>query len=825
MGVLRGPAHRERAARASTTCGRGLFKDLYPRFHTMRGQLRRPQGRLGLPRPAGRGRGREGARLLGQARDRGLRHRRVQPAVPRVGAALRRGLVGRSRAASACGSTPRTRTGRSTNEYIESVWWLFQPDVGRAATSTRATRSSRTAAGAAPRSRATSSASPARTTTSPSRRCTCASPCVDRDFDLLVWTTTPWTLVSNVARRRRARTSSTSACARRDGGARPRARARRVSPTVLGDDAEVVGTVAVADLVGLHYERPFDAPRRSTRRPTARVVADDFVTVDDGSRHRAPRARVRRDRPRGRASARASRSLNPVDAAARFDASSTRRTAGKFVKDADPALDRRARRVGTPRTGSSTTRTRTRTAGAAARRSSTGPSPRGSRARPRTRTRCSARTRRSAGTPSTSSTAASATGSRTTSTGRSRATASGAHRSRSGAATTAGTTRASARSPSWPSSPAATSPDLDLHRPYVDDVVDRRARSAARHATHAAVEPVLDAWFDSGSMPAAQFHYPFENDDAVRAALPRRLHLRGDRPDARLVLLAARGEHARVRPRAVPQRRVPRAHRRPGRPEDVEVARATSSTRGRSSRRAAPTRCAGTSSRRAHRGRRSACRSTASTSRRASSSLTLWNTYSFFVTYANLDGWDAGDPARPHRAPTSSTGGSARACTRTVARSPTRSRRFDALRGAQALEALRRRPLELVRPPLPAAVLEVVRPRARTRRCTSACSTVTQLLAPFCPFVADELLRATSRGTRRVGAPRRLARGRRRGASTRSSRPRWRGARSVVSLGLVGAHRGQAQGAPAAAPRARARARRRAVLRPTPHARSPTSST
>ena len=49
---------------------------------------------MGLPRAAGRGRGGEGARHHEQARDRGLRDRGVQPAVPRVGAALRRGLVG-----------------------------------------------------------------------------------------------------------------------------------------------------------------------------------------------------------------------------------------------------------------------------------------------------------------------------------------------------------------------------------------------------------------------------------------------------------------------------------------------------------------------------------------------------------------------------------------------------------------------------------------------------------------------------------------------------------------------------------------------------------
>ncbi|MDQ6728713.1 MAG: isoleucine--tRNA ligase [Actinomycetota bacterium] len=57
--------------------------------------------------------------------------------------------------------------------------------------------------------------------------------------------------------------------------------------------------------------------------------------------------------------------------------------------------------------------------------------------------------------------------------------------------------------------------DLDLHRPAVDDVtlpcgVDGCAETARR------VTPVLDAWFDSGSMPSAQNHYPFEQGAGER---------------------------------------------------------------------------------------------------------------------------------------------------------------------------------------------------------------------------------------------------------------------------------------------------------------------
>ena len=53
------------------------------------GALRPAQGGVGLPRPAGRARGREGDRHQEQARHRGVRGRRVQPAVPRVRPALR----------------------------------------------------------------------------------------------------------------------------------------------------------------------------------------------------------------------------------------------------------------------------------------------------------------------------------------------------------------------------------------------------------------------------------------------------------------------------------------------------------------------------------------------------------------------------------------------------------------------------------------------------------------------------------------------------------------------------------------------------------------
>ena len=58
-----------------------------------------------------------------------------------------------------------------------------------------------------------------------------------------------------------------------------------------------------------------------------------------------------------------------------------------------------------------------------------------------------------------------------------------------------------------------------------------------------------------------------------RGVLPRRLHLRGDRPDARMVLLAHGGRDARLRRELVPHRARPRPHPRRGRPQDEQAPR------------------------------------------------------------------------------------------------------------------------------------------------------------------------------------------------------------------------------------------------------------
>lgn len=58
--------------------------------------------------------------------------------------------------------------------------------------------------------------------------------------------------------------------------------------------------------------------------------------------------------------------------------------------------------------------------------------------------------------------------------------------------------------------------DFDLHRPYVDDVILTASNGEPMYR-----EPdLIDVWFDSGAMPYAQWHYPFENDETFNANYP-----------------------------------------------------------------------------------------------------------------------------------------------------------------------------------------------------------------------------------------------------------------------------------------------------------------
>jgi len=60
-------------------------------------------------------------------------------------------------------------------------------------------------------------------------------------------------------------------------------------------------------------------------------------------------------------------------------------------------------------------------------------------------------------------------------------------------------------------------PDLDLHRPYIDEVTYVCPQCGG---TMRRVKDLIDVWFDSGAMPFAQWHYPFENKDKFESQFP-----------------------------------------------------------------------------------------------------------------------------------------------------------------------------------------------------------------------------------------------------------------------------------------------------------------
>ena len=482
------------------------------------------------------------------------------------------------------------------------------------------------------------------------------------------------------ARRRRAR--------RRRRGRRRRSRRRPRRPPLRA-------AVPLPRGRRRHRARPVPRRRRRLRHRRRRL------------RHRAPRARVRRDRPRGR------RARGP----ARCQPGQRR----------GPLRPRRSRRTRASSSRTPTPRSSTRSAAAASssRRRLHALVPAllalrhaahllgqahvvrahvGAQGR-----RCSARTRRSTGTPSTSSTAASATGSRTTSTGRSPATATGARRSRCGAARDCGHDTCVGSVAELSELAGRDLTGLDLHRPYVDDVDDRAAPQCER---------------------ARPSH---------RAGARRVVRLRLDA--RRAVPLPVREHRTCSRSASPPTSSARRSTRRA-----AGSTRCSRSTRSSSTARRTATSCASrTSSTRTAR----RCRSRAATSSTrgpccddrgadalrwymfSSGSpwtaervfaegidestrqflLTLWNTYSFFVTYANLDGWEPGGAAAPAPGDHVLDRWIRSRLHRTVRDGHRRARRLRrAARRAGARRA-RRRPLELVRAPLTAALLEVVRPR------------------------------------------------------------------------------------------------------------------
>ena len=149
----------------------------------------------------------------------------------------------------------------------------------------------------------------------------------------LAWTTTPWTVPSNAGLAVHPDLAYVEVA--RDGRRYVVAEAR--VEALFGEDAEVVARHVGSDLAGLRYRRPLElVPAPADPGNGWTVVAEAFVSAEDGTGivHMAPAfgaddyaAGQRHGLPM----------LNPVDEAGRFRAD-VERVGGLFVKDADPEL-------------------------------------------------------------------------------------------------------------------------------------------------------------------------------------------------------------------------------------------------------------------------------------------------------------------------------------------------------------------------------------------------------------------------------------------------------------------------------------------------------
>jgi len=549
--------------------------------------------------------------------------------------------------------------------------------------------------------------------------------------DLLVWTTTPWTLISNVAAAVGPDIDYVRVPAEVfDTTGRDLIVAASRLPEGTDEAAVATGHWKGHDLVGLHYERPYPLLAVPAGSDAFRVVSADYVSTDDGSGivHQAP-AFGEEDAAVARAEGLPM--LNPVDADGAFD-HRVPAWQGQFVKDADPSIvaDLAERgllvreqpythsyphcwRCGTPLIYWAKTswfvRTSSRTDELLAQNETINWQPdhikhgrfgkwlEGNIDWALSRDRYW-------GTPLPIW--------RCRDCGHERCLGSVAQLS-----------EAAGRDLS----------DLDLHRPYVDDVTlpcDQCSGTSRR------VEPVLDAWFDSGSMPSAQQHYPFENQDRFHQSFPADFICEAiDQTRGWFYSLLA--VNTLVFDQA-PYRNVvclnlivdengQKMSKSKGNiiaPWDIFSTQGAdalrwyffSSGQPWTPRRVFPD------------GIRESTRQTL---------LTLWNVFAFFTTYADLDGWtpdpDAARPARPDHVLDRWILGELDA---TVAGVTEALEGFDALAGAARLATFV--------DDLSNWYVRRSRPRFWRSREAAAHATLheclvttAQLLAPFCPFLAD----------------------------------------------------------------------------------------
>ena len=70
---------------------------------------------------------------------------------------------------------------------------------------------------------------------------------------------------------------------------------------------------------------------------------------------------------------------------------------------------------------------------------------------------------------------------------------------------------------SWQKIPRNELGELDMHRPYIDAVTLKCDKCGSEMKK---IPDLIDVWFDSGAMPYAQWHWPFENEKMFKDQFP-----------------------------------------------------------------------------------------------------------------------------------------------------------------------------------------------------------------------------------------------------------------------------------------------------------------
>lgn len=316
-----------------------VFKDLYPRFETMRGRYVPRKGGWdchGLPVEL------EVEKELGLSNKQEIEEFGIAEFNQRCRDSVRRYVSDWSALTERAGVWIDTDDAYWTldNSYIESVWWLLAQmwDKGLLYEGHKVSPYC-SRCGTALSSHELGQPDVYREVTDPSIYV--RFPVTDdtgpgAGADLLVWTTTPWTLVSNVAAAvgpdiEYCRVRSTGAFGETPGG-----NDLIVAVSRTPDDAEIIARFSGNEMRGWRYERPFTFLDPPPGKDGWRVVTAEFVSTEDGSGivHLAP-AFGEDDAAVGRAEDLPV--LNPVDATGSLDERITPWT-GLFVKDADSGI-------------------------------------------------------------------------------------------------------------------------------------------------------------------------------------------------------------------------------------------------------------------------------------------------------------------------------------------------------------------------------------------------------------------------------------------------------------------------------------------------------